>query len=133
MNADLLVMPERSNIFWTKPCQVNGQSREYRKQEHVPCQFHLSLLERMGKQHFYLFTRQIADFHITLYFLIFGVLQRIGAQYLLVNCQEYRAAQPCQTVIGSRWAEVLPLSEINACGLLLPFCLVRQSGNARSH
>ena len=102
------------DVFWAKSCQVNvSQSREYCKKQHVSCQFHLSLLERMGKQHLYLFTGQIADFHVTLHFLIFDVLQRIGAQYLLVNSQKHKAAQPCQTVIGSRRAEVLPLSEID--------------------
>ena len=104
-----------------KPCQVNvSQSREYGKKQHVPCKFHLPLLERVGKQHFYLFTGQIADFHVTLYFLIFDVLQRIGAQYLLVNSQKNKAAQPCQAVIGCRRAEVLPLSEIDMV-VLRPF------------
>ena len=56
------------DVFRAKPCQVNVcQSREYRKQGHVSCQFHLPLLKRMGKQHLYLFTGQIADFHVTIY------------------------------------------------------------------
>lgn len=100
------------DVLWAKPCQIDvSQSCEYCKQEHVPCKFHLPLLERMGKQLFDLFTGEIADFDIAFHFFIFDILQRIGAQYLLVNCQKHKTAQPCQTFIGCRWAEVLPLSE----------------------
>ena len=68
------------DVLWAKPCQINVcQSSEHRKQEHVPCKFHLPLLERMGKQLFDLLTGEIADFYVTLYFLIFDVLQRIAA------------------------------------------------------
>ena len=68
------------DVLRAKPCQVNvSQSCEHRKQEHVPCKFHLPLLERMGQQLFNLLAGKIADFHITLYFLIFSILQRIAA------------------------------------------------------
>ena len=56
------------DVLWVEPRQVHvSQSCEHRKQEHVPCQFHLPLLDRMGKQCLYLFTGEIADFNITFY------------------------------------------------------------------